>query len=158
MSWTACYDDECLVHMSEKDAGWFPKEPKQQPPTASQADLPRDKCTQWGCQVPAHKTGRKLRTTCAKRGGKTSKKLQTSNWDDTDSTIPDTTEMVQEELTKAIKEQWELKETLKEQQVQIERLTRDLNKSQFEVTRQQGLASLAQRNARGAILKNIEFH
>ena len=45
-----------------------------------------------------------------------------------------------------------------EQQVQIERLTRDLNKSQFEVARQRGLASLAPQNARGAILKNIEFH
>ena len=27
-SWTACYDDKCLVHMSDKDAeGWFPKRP-----------------------------------------------------------------------------------------------------------------------------------
>ena len=158
MSWTACYDNECLVHMSEKSGGWFPKEPKQQPPTAPHADLPRDKCTRWGCQVPAHKTERKSRTTSAKRGGKKSKKPQKTNWDDTDSTVPDTTEFLQEELTKAIKEQWELKETLKEQQIQIERLTRDLNKSQFEVARQRVLASLAQRNARGAILKNIEFH
>ena len=44
MSWTACYDDECLVHMSEKSGRWFPKEPKQRPPTAPHADLPRDKC------------------------------------------------------------------------------------------------------------------
>ena len=45
MSWTACYDDECLVHMSDKDGkGWFLKQPKQQPPTAPHADLPRDKC------------------------------------------------------------------------------------------------------------------
>ena len=158
MSWTACYDDECLVHMSEKSGGWFPKEPKQQQPTAPHADLPRNKCTRWGCQVAAHKAGRKPRTTSAKKGGKKSKKPQTANWDDTDSTVPDTTEMLQEELTKAIKEQWELKESLKEQQVQIERLTRDLNKSQFEVARQRGLASLAQQNARRAILKNIEFH
>ena len=36
-SWTACYDNECLVHMSDKDAeGWFPKRPRQQPPTAPQ--------------------------------------------------------------------------------------------------------------------------
>ena len=158
MSWTACYDDECLVNMSEKSGGWFPKEPKQQPPTAPHADLPRDKCTRWGCQVPAHKTGRKSRTTSTKRGGKKSKKPQIVNWDDTDSTVPDTTEMLQEKLAKAIKEQWELKEALKEQQVQIERLTRDLNKLQFEVARQRGIASLAQRNARGAILQNIEFH
>ena len=96
--------------------------------------------------------------TSAKRGGKKSKKPQNTNWDDTDSTVQDTTEFLQEELTKAIKEQWELKETLKERQIQIERLTRDLNRSEFEVARQRGLASLAQRNARGAILKNLEFH
>ena len=144
--------------MSEKDGGWFPKEPKQQPPTAPHADLPRDKCTRWGCQVPAPKNRTKSRTTSATRGGKISKKPQTINWDDTDSTIPDTMEMLQEELRKAIKEKWELKEALKEQQVQIERLIRDLNKSKFEVVRQPGLASLAQRSARGAILKNIEFH
>ena len=155
MSWTACYDDECIVHMSEKSGGWFPKEPKQQLPTAPHADLPLDKCTRRGCQVPTHKNGSKSRTTSAKRGGKKSKKPQTINWDDTDSTVPDTTDMLQEELTKAIKEQWELKEALKEQQVQIERLTRDLNKLQLQVARQRGLSSLAQRNARGAILKNI---
>ena len=128
MSWTACYDDECLVHMSEKDGRWFPKEPKQQTPTAPHANLPRDKCTRWGCQVPAHKAGKKLRTTSAKRGGKNSKKPQKTRRDDTNSTVPDTTEFLQEELTKAVKEQWELKETLKEQQVQIERLTKDLNR------------------------------
>ena len=155
MSWTACYDDKCLVHMSEKDGTWFPKEPKQQPPTVPHADLPREKCTLWGCQIPAHKAGRESRTTSTKRGGKKSKKPQTTNWDDTNSTVPDTTEMLQEKLTKAIKEQWELKETLKEQQVQIERLRRDQHKSQF---RQRGLGSLAQRNVRGAILKSIEFH
>ena len=83
---------------------------------------------------------------------------QQSEWDETDSTVPDTTESLQDKLTKLIKEQWELKETLKEQQVQIERLTRDLNKSQFKVVGQRGIASLAQRNARGAILKNLEFH
>ena len=159
MSWIDYHDEECLVHMSEKDgSGWFPKKPKQQPPTAPHADLPRDKCNRWGCQVPADKAGKKLRTTSAKRGGKKSKRPQQSEWDETDSTVPDTTESLQDELTKLIKEQWELKETLKEQQVQIERLTKDLNKSQFEVARQRGLPSLAQRNARGAILKNIEFH
>ena len=158
MSWTACYDDECLVHLSEKSGGWFPKEPKEQPPTAPHTDLPRNKCTRWGCQVSAHQNGRKSRTTSAKRGGKKSKKPQNINWDDTDSSVPDTTEMLQEELKKAIKEQWELKEALKEQQVQIERLTRDLNKSQVEVARQRGLAPLAQRNGRGGILKNIELH
>ena len=113
MSWTACYDDECLVHMSEKDGkGWFPKQPKQQTPTALHADLPRDKCNRWGCQVPTHRAGKKSRTTSAERGGKKSKKPQQSEWDDTDSTVPDTTESLQEELMKLVTEQWELKETL----------------------------------------------
>ena len=89
MSWTACYDDECVVHMSEKGGRWFPKEPKRQPPTAPHADLPRDKCNRWGCQVPAHKAVRKSRTTSAKKGGKKSKKPQTIDWDDTDSTVPE---------------------------------------------------------------------
>ena len=45
MSWIDCHDDECLVHMSDKDgSGWFPKQPKKQSPTAPHADLPRDKC------------------------------------------------------------------------------------------------------------------
>ena len=159
MSCTECYDNECLVHMSDKDGrGWFPKQPKQQPPTTPHADLQRDKRNQWRWQTPAYKKGKKSRTTSTKRGGKNSKKPQNKNWDDTDSTVPDTTESLQEELTKLIKEQWELRGTLKEQQVQIKRLTRDLNKSQLEVARQRGLASLAQQNARGAILKNIEFH
>ena len=90
--------------------------------------------------------------------GRTTPRPQQSKWDKTDSTVPDTTKSLQEELMKLIKEQWELKQTLKEQQVQIEPPTRDLNKSQFEIARQQGLASLAQRNMRGPILKNIEFH
>ena len=85
-------------------------------------------------------------------------KSQQSEWDETDSMVPDTAESLQDELTKLIKEQWELKETFKEKQVQIERQTRDLNKSQFKVAKQRGLASLAQRNARGEIFKNIEFH
>ena len=29
MSWTACYDDGCFVHLSEKQERWFPKEPKK---------------------------------------------------------------------------------------------------------------------------------
>ena len=48
MSWTAYYDDECLVHMSEKSGRWFPKEPKQQPPRAPYADQPRNKFTRCG--------------------------------------------------------------------------------------------------------------
>ena len=96
--------------------------------------------------------------TSAERGSKKAKEPQQSKWDETNSMVPDTTESLQDKLTKLIKEQWELKETHKEQQVQIERLMRDLNKSQFEVARQRGLPSLAQRNSRRAILKNIEFN
>jgi len=30
LSWTACYDDNCFVHMSSKDgAGWWPQKPKK---------------------------------------------------------------------------------------------------------------------------------
>ena len=30
LSWTGCYDDECLVHKSDKDAtGWYPKKPQK---------------------------------------------------------------------------------------------------------------------------------
>ena len=30
LSWTACYDDGCLVHVSEKDgASWYPRKPKK---------------------------------------------------------------------------------------------------------------------------------
>ena len=29
MSWTACYDDDCLVYRSDKDgSGWYPRKPK----------------------------------------------------------------------------------------------------------------------------------
>ena len=72
--------------------------------------------------------------------------------------VPDATESLQTELTKLIKEEWELKEELKEQQVVIEKLRRDLNRDRFEVARQRGLTTIAQQNARGAILKNLEFH
>ena len=29
MSWTACYDDGCFVHLSEKQGRWFPKKSKK---------------------------------------------------------------------------------------------------------------------------------
>ena len=41
--------------------------------------------------------------TSAKRGGKIFKKPQNNNWDETDSTVPDTTQSPQEELTKLIR-------------------------------------------------------
>ena len=158
-SWTAYYDDECLVHMSDKDTeGWFPKRPRQQPPTAPHADLPREKCNCWGCQIPAHQRGKSSRTNSARIGGKKSKKPQNEWLSDSDCKVPDTTESLETELTKHIKEQWELKEELKEQQVVIEQLKRDLNKERFEVARQRGLTTIAQQTARGAVLKNLEFH
>ena len=92
------------------------------------------------------------------KGGTKSKKPQNEWLSDSDSTVPDTTESLQTEVTKLIKEQWELKEELKEQQVVIEQLKRDLNKERFEVARQRGLTTIAQQTARGAILKNLEFH
>lgn len=31
LNWTACYKDECLIHLSEKmGANWFPKKPRRQ--------------------------------------------------------------------------------------------------------------------------------
>jgi Retrotransposon gag protein/Zinc knuckle len=30
LSWTACYDDKCAIHMSDKDgSGWYPKKPRK---------------------------------------------------------------------------------------------------------------------------------
>ena len=29
MSWTACYDDGCFVHLSEKQGRWYPQEQKK---------------------------------------------------------------------------------------------------------------------------------
>ena len=158
-SWTACYNDECLVHMSDKDAeGWFPKQPRQQPATAPHADLPRVKCNRWGCQIPAHQPGKSSKTNTARKRGKSSEKPQNEWLSDRDSTVPDTTKSLQTELMKLIKEQWELEEELKEQQVVIEQLKQDLNKERFEVTRQRGLTTIAQQTAGGAMLKNLEFH
>ena len=32
LSWTACYNDRCLTHMSDKEgSGWFPREPRVRP-------------------------------------------------------------------------------------------------------------------------------
>lgn len=29
MSWTGCYNDECLIHLSDKEcSGWFPRKPR----------------------------------------------------------------------------------------------------------------------------------
>ena len=156
-SWTACYDDEFLVHMIDKDAeGWSPKQPRKQPPTAPYANHPREKCNRWECQIPAHQPRKSSRRNSARKEGKKLKKPKQNEWLDTESendcTIPDTTESLQTELTKLIKEQWELKEALKENQVVIEQIKRDLNKEIFEVVRQRGLTTLAQQRARGAIL------
>ena len=104
-SWIACYDDKFLVHMSDREAeGWFPKLPRKQQPTAPHADLPREKCNHWGCQIPAHQPGKSSRTNSARKGGQKSKKPQNEWLSDSDSTVPDTTESLQTKLTKLIKE------------------------------------------------------
>ena len=158
LSWTACYDDGCLVHMGDKDAeGWYPKQPRKQTPTAPHTDLPQGKRNHWGCQIPTHQPGKNLKTPSARRMVKTSKKSQNEWLSDSKLSVPDITESLQAELTKLIKEQWEQKEALKESQVVIEQLKSDLNKEQFEVARQQGLMTFAQETARGVILKNLEF-
>ena len=59
---------------------------------------------------------------------------------------------------KLIKEQWEIKEALKENSVVIEQLKRHFNKERFEVSKQWSLTTIAQQSARGAIRKNLEFH
>ena len=114
-----------------------------------------------GMSNPCHQPWKSSRTNSATKGGKKWKKPQTDERLDTESengsTVPDTTESLQTELTKLIKEQWELKEVLKENQVVIEQLKRDLNKEWFEIARQRGLTTLAQQSARGAILWNLEF-
>lgn len=83
---------------------------------------------------------------------------QTDKQDDIESTIPETTQSLHQQLTKLIKEQWELKEALKEQGVVIKQLKRDLNKGQFEITRKLELTTIAQQNVRGAIPQNLECH
>jgi hypothetical protein len=31
LNWTFCFDDQCILHLSEKEAsGWFPREPRQE--------------------------------------------------------------------------------------------------------------------------------
>ena len=44
LSWTACYDDTCCIHLSDKEgSGWFPRKPKsaakQQRELQKQRDL-----------------------------------------------------------------------------------------------------------------------
>jgi hypothetical protein len=105
MSWTACYDDGCFVHLSEKQGRWFPKEPKKHttkrnlpyatqpsPPPPPPPHLPPkpkhgnsrevhakkvswDKCSRKGCKV--HKEEKRRNETVKTRfGGEGDKKLQ----------------------------------------------------------------------------------
>ena len=103
MSWTACYDDACFVHLSEKQGRWFPKEPKKHtikknllyatqpspPPPPPQNPKPNhgnsrevrankvswDKCNRKGCK--AHKEDKRRNGTVRTRlGGEGDKKLQ----------------------------------------------------------------------------------
>lgn len=79
--------------------------------------------------------GKKWRKTSATKESKQFKKPQLDLWNDTYLMVPHTTSSLQNALTKLITEQWELKETLKEQHVEIELLTEDLNTSQFQIAR-----------------------
>ena len=93
MSWTACYDDECFVHLSEKQGRWFPKEPTKHtinrnrpyatqptpPPPPPQPPKPKhgntremhakkvswDKCNRKGCKV--HKEEKRRNRTMGTR-------------------------------------------------------------------------------------------
>ena len=100
LSWTACYDDGCFVHLSEKQGRWFPREPKKYtnnkdlpyktqpspPPPPPQTPKPKhgnsqemhakrvswDKCNREGCK--AHKEEKRrngtVGTRLEKEGGK----------------------------------------------------------------------------------------
>lgn len=43
LSWTACYDEDCRIHLSDKEAtGWFPRPPKQKKQPREAGSLERD--------------------------------------------------------------------------------------------------------------------
>jgi hypothetical protein len=58
MSWTGCYDDDCLVHLSEKDgSGWFPKKPRGQLNVLTKRYKPKPSLQWW--EKPAGGSARK---------------------------------------------------------------------------------------------------
>ena len=162
-SWTTCYDDECLVHISDKDtAEWFPKQHRNSHQPRRTEISPGRNATAGAVESLPIKGERVGGRTQLERRAKKKKKQQTNEWLDTesetDSTVPDTTESLLTQLTKPIEEQRKLKEALKGNQVVLEQLKRDLKKERFEVVRPRTLTTLAQQSARGAILGNFEFY
>ena len=116
-SWTACYDDGCFVHLSEKQGRWFPKEPKKHttkrnlpyatqlspsPPPPLQTPKPKygnsrevhakkiswDKCNRKGCKT--HKEEKSRNGTMRTRlGGEVDKEPQEKRWDSGEETEVD---------------------------------------------------------------------
>lgn len=42
LNWTACYDDNCITHLSDKNgSGWFPKEPKKKTLAMTERRIPK---------------------------------------------------------------------------------------------------------------------
>ena len=117
MSWTACYDDGCFVHLSEKQERWFPKGTKKHttkrnlpyaikpsPPPPPPPQNPKrkygnsgevlakkvswDKCNRKGCK--AHKEEKRRNGTVMTRlGGEGDKKRQEKGWNSGEETQVD---------------------------------------------------------------------
>ena len=118
MSWTACYDDRCFVHLSEKQGQWFPKESKKHtikknlpyatqpspppPPPPQQPPKPKhgntremhakrvswDKCNKRGCKT--HKEEKRWNRTVGTRlEGEGDKKPQEKGWSSGEETTVD---------------------------------------------------------------------
>ena len=118
MSWTACYDDRCFVHLSEKQGRWFPKEPKKptikkslpyatqpsppSPPPPHQPPKPKhgntremhakklswDKCNRKGCKTHKEEK-RRNRTVRTRLEGEGDKKPQPKRWSSGEETEVD---------------------------------------------------------------------
>ena len=117
MSWTACYDDGCFVHLSEKQGRWFPKGPKKPttkknlvyatqpsppPPPPSQNPRPKhgntqemhdkrvswDMCNRTGCKT--HKEEKRRNGTVRTQfDGEGDEKPQEKGWSSGDETTVD---------------------------------------------------------------------
>ena len=52
MSWTACYEDKCWVHRSDKDGAYYPQGPQQQPVAMSSGWEAQENSPDWGRKTP----------------------------------------------------------------------------------------------------------
>ena len=52
MSWTACFEDECWVHRSDKDGAYYPQGPRQQPVAVSSGWEAQVNSPEWGRKTP----------------------------------------------------------------------------------------------------------